>query len=284
MKRIIVFTFIIFIFISTSAFAKLRVTTTTFILSDIVKQIGKDKITVSYLIPSGANPHIFSPKPRSLEKLIKSDIFIGVGFGFEFWFDKIRYLTKNRPVLFLSDYYKTPIDLKVINSEKVANPHIWLDINFIKDVAIFKIADEFCRLDKSNCQFYKNNAKQFQKRLKNLSSNYKQTFSSMKDFCFLDIKPAFEYMLRSFNVKSCSVLIKKGNREPKIRDISCALGKCRCKKGAVLYINDKQLAQMMASKLHYKQIELNPLGDPKVLRSYEILMKHNLDCLQKIVQ
>lgn len=266
------------------ALAKTRVVTTTFMLSSIVKQIGGEYVDSSYLIPSGSNPHVFSPRPRSLMRLAKADLFVGVGFGFEFWIDNVKDLLKGKPTIFLSDYYKHPIDATVINNKIVANPHIWLDLQFMGTTAIYKIRDKLCSLDAQHCRYFKENTEMLSKKITHIRDRYIYEFKALKNYCFVDIKPAFEYLLRSVGQQSCSVLIKKGNQEPKISDIVQAVNRCRCSNGFVLYISDRQLARMIADKLSYSTVNLNPLGSPKEIKSYTKLLLYNLNQFEKALK
>ena len=51
-----------------------------------VQKIGGDLVDVSVLVPAGANPHNFEPKPRQMAELSKSAVYFAVGIDFEmFW-------------------------------------------------------------------------------------------------------------------------------------------------------------------------------------------------------
>ena len=55
-----------------------------------VQKIGGDLVDVSVLVPAGANPHNFEPKPRQMAELSKSAVYFAVGIDFEkFWLKKI---------------------------------------------------------------------------------------------------------------------------------------------------------------------------------------------------
>ena len=276
--------FLFLFFINGVAFANVNVVTTTFLLSSLTKQIGGEYVNCSYLIDVGSNPHIFSPRPKSLMKLAKADLFIGVGFGFEFWIASVREFLKNKDVIFLSDYYKNPIDKRVIGNSTIANPHIWLDLNFMGNVAVFKIADRLCSIDSLHCKYFKYNAAILSNRIRHIKYTYEKTLAKYEKYCFVDIKPAFEYLLKSVNVKSCCVLVKKGSEEPSIGDIRDAVDKCRCKHGVVLYISNSQLATMIAEKLGYVAVSLNPLGDKLKLNTYTKLLMYDLHKLKEALR
>ena len=286
MKRLVLLITVLFLFCSTSAFAKVNVVTSTFILSSIVKSVGGNEVNVSYIIPSASNPHIFSPKPKNLDALTRASLVVLCGFGLEFWYNNIRGMVNNKKVLMLSDFYQHPIDKRLINGTIIANPHIWLDMKFVKDRAAQLIEHRLCMIDSRHCAKFKKNADNFRNRLQNLIDEYQLFFKRHNNICFLDIKPAFEYFLRSFDRKSCYVVIKKGNEEPKIGNISSALKHCTCRKGLILYISNKQLTTMLSEKTHYLPVELNPLGSPNdsTKDSYIKLMRYNLNQLKRVLR
>ncbi len=268
------------------SFAKLNVNTSIFILSTIVKQIGGDRVDVSYVIPPSANPHLFSPRPKDLANFKNADIFIGVGYGFEFWFKRIAYLRNGKKNLFLSSFYKNPIDVVKIGKEVLANPHIWLDLRFMIKTGIPKITLTMCGLDESDCPFFESNESKLLKELKNIEMNYKNLAVKMKRLCIVDVKPAFEYFFRSIGKPTCGVLAKRGNEMPKVGDIKFIIRHCRCKKGIVVYLNNPYTAKSIADALKYKPVRLNPLGDPTKQdeNTYVNLLKHNFVLLKRFVK
>lgn len=62
----LIYTFIL-LFILPS-FAQVNVITTIKPLADIVKEVGKDKVIVEYLIPPNVNFHLYEYKPQDVKK------------------------------------------------------------------------------------------------------------------------------------------------------------------------------------------------------------------------
>lgn len=138
-----------------NAFAKPLVVTSTFILSSLVNEISQGKVNTAFIVPENENPHLFNPTPKDIQKLKRANLFIGVGYdGFEFWFNKVKNNIKGK-ILMLSDNYQNPIDKKTISNEILANPHIWLDMDFMKNTGVFEIANRLCSIDKTNCPILK---------------------------------------------------------------------------------------------------------------------------------
>ncbi len=283
MRNVVLLTVFFFLFSSLS-YAKISVVTSTYILSVIVKEIGGDRVKTDYIIPASTNPHLFSPRPRALLKLARADLFIGIGLGFEFWFDRIKGLLRDKEVILLGDYYKHPLQLRVGAHNRIANPHIWLDMGFMAQVAFPVMAEALCKLDEKDCGFFHKNQKRLSEKVGRIREKYKKLFSTLKDYCFVDVKPAFEYLLLSSGILSCCVLIKKGSEEPTLGALKSLFERCRCRKGLVFYINDTSLADMVSSKLGYKPVELNPLGAPDITESYESLLLLNLSRIEKAVK
>ena len=48
-----------------------------------VEQIGKNHVNVNVLVPPGADPHTYEPKPSQMVKLSKSSLYFSIGIGFE---------------------------------------------------------------------------------------------------------------------------------------------------------------------------------------------------------
>ena len=285
MKRLSLSVIFVLVCINVS-FAKLNVSTSIFLLSTIVKQIGGNRVNVSYVIPSSANPHLFSPRPRDLINFKNADLFIGVGYGFEFWFKHISYLRNRKTNIFLSDWYKNPIEEAEVGNVELANPHIWLDLGFMKNTAIPHIAKTLCKLDSNDCEFFKNNALAMESELDKIMIRYKEFGKKAKNFCIVDVKPAFEYMFRSIGKPTCGVVIKSGNEMPKVGDVRDVVEHCRCKRGIVVYVDNLQTAKSIAEVLGYVVLRLNPLGDPENTRenTYIKLLNYNLSLLNNALK
>jgi ABC-type Zn uptake system ZnuABC Zn-binding protein ZnuA len=62
---------------------RLQVLATTSIVADVVAQVGGKYITLTVLLPAGADPHAFSPQPQDAAALADADIIFANGAGLE---------------------------------------------------------------------------------------------------------------------------------------------------------------------------------------------------------
>jgi len=64
---------------------KLPIVSSIYPVADMVRQVGGAHVDVTVVLPAGASPHTFEPKPSMLKKFSSAKIFFMIGAGLEFW-------------------------------------------------------------------------------------------------------------------------------------------------------------------------------------------------------
>ncbi|HEQ72172.1 MAG TPA: zinc ABC transporter substrate-binding protein, partial [Spirochaetia bacterium] len=76
------------------------VVATLFVLYDFARQVGGEDVTVSLLIPPGAEPHSFEPSPRDVVAVRKADVFFYGGKAMDPWAERLVAQTSGKgPVI-----------------------------------------------------------------------------------------------------------------------------------------------------------------------------------------
>jgi manganese/zinc/iron transport system substrate-binding protein len=173
MKKYIILVFLITIFSCKKEGkenGKLQVVTTTTMITDLVKNIGGDKIEVQGLMGAGVDPHLYKASEGDVSKLFNADVIVYNGLHLEGKledvFEKMR--RQNRKTIAASDALDTAT---LIGSEYFASnydPHIWFDITNWEIITKY-ITAKFCELDAENAATYKTNG-----------ANYLKTLASLK--------------------------------------------------------------------------------------------------------
>ena len=118
--------------IVTSEDDKLLILTSTSIIADIVKQIGGEFVTVSSLIPIGADPHDFSPQPKEAAAISEVDIIFLNGAGLD---DNLLPVIENAGGTDKVVEVSRGIDILVTEDRVLGtsfpDPHTWMDPNNI---------------------------------------------------------------------------------------------------------------------------------------------------------
>ena len=65
--------------------ANINIIATIFPLYDFVKEVGKDKVSVSMILPPGTEAHSFEPTPQDIVKINESSMFVYIGEAMEPW-------------------------------------------------------------------------------------------------------------------------------------------------------------------------------------------------------
>lgn len=159
---------------------KLKIVTTTTMITDMVKNIGGDYIEVQGLMGSGVDPHLYKASEGDVSKLFNANVIIYNGLHLEGKlediFEKMR--KQQKKIIAVSDAVdKTAL----ISSEYFASnydPHIWFHIDYWKQSANYVI-EELKKLDAKNATHYEANGKAYLEKLENLSKEINEAVASL---------------------------------------------------------------------------------------------------------
>ncbi len=187
---------------------KLEVVTTLFPTYDFAKQIGKDKVNISLLLPPGVEAHTFEPNPGDIVKINKANVFIYTGKYMEPWVEDMLKGVSNKNLLVVDtsqgieliadeDHNEEgePHEEEGEHHKEAGNnegehehgdhhhggkdPHIWLDLNNAQ-IMVDSIAKALAENDLVNREYYLNNARAYNTKLANLDERFKNTLSTCK--------------------------------------------------------------------------------------------------------
>jgi zinc/manganese transport system substrate-binding protein len=133
MKKI--YLFVLILLSSTLIFAEVKVVTTTTVICDLVKEIGKEKVKVDYICRGDQDPHFLEILPSNMLKLRNAELVFKIGLGLEMWLQQIIDGSRNDKLKLID--LSTNIEKKEIPTGKIdasqgdvrpyGNPHYWLD-------------------------------------------------------------------------------------------------------------------------------------------------------------
>ncbi|SOU87528.1 metal ABC transporter solute-binding protein, Zn/Mn family [Tenacibaculum dicentrarchi] len=149
---------------------KLNVVTTTTMITDLIKNIGGNKIEVNGLMGAGVDPHLYKASEGDVSKLFNADVVIYNGLHLEGKLEEVfeKMEHQNKKTIVISDV----IDKKnLIASELFASnydPHIWFDITNWTKITSY-VTNKLAEIDVKNASFYKENAKIYLEKLQELN-------------------------------------------------------------------------------------------------------------------
>lgn len=145
---------------------KLRIVTTTTMVTDLVSEIGQDKISVKGLMGAGVDPHLYKASEGDVAKLSNAEAVIYNGLHLEGKLEDVFEKMEHRSVKIyrISDAIEKS---ELIESSAFASnydPHIWFSTTNWKKGAKY-VGEVLAKLDSENAEFYKKNADEYIKKI-----------------------------------------------------------------------------------------------------------------------
>ncbi len=209
-------------------------------LAEFAEQVGGDHVTVSTMIPKGADPHTFDPAPSQMVQLEKASLYVEVGAGLEFeiaYMDKIQSMNKDMYIVDSSkglelleasehhhhhdgDEEEHEEDHEHEHEEEhegSANPHTWLSPRNAQ-VMVQNICDGLCAIDPDHASDYKKNAASYIEDLKKLDSDITEALSGVTNRVFMCLHPQWEYFARDYDLTQ--IAIEVDGKEPSAQQLA----------------------------------------------------------------
>ncbi|PKA82836.1 manganese/zinc/iron transport system substrate-binding protein [Ulvibacter sp. MAR_2010_11] len=159
---------------------KLKIVTTTTMITDLVKNIGGDFIEVNGLMGAGVDPHLYKASEGDVSKLFTADIIFYNGLHLEGKlvdvFEKME--STNKKQIALAEVLDKNT---LIGSEYFASnydPHVWFDIQYFIQFAE-KVTDELAKANPENAEAFQQNKLVYIEKLKTLEAEVKAIIATL---------------------------------------------------------------------------------------------------------
>jgi zinc/manganese transport system substrate-binding protein len=193
---------------STISFAEIKVVTTTTVIYDLVKEIGKEKVKVDYICRGDQDPHFLEILPSNMLKLRNAELVFKIGLGLEMWLQQIIDGSRNDK-LKLIDLSKD-IEKKEVPTGKIdasqgdvhpyGNPHYWLDPENAKIMAK-NICEALSDESPDNAEYFKKNLDDYTAKLNSKIVEWKTKMSNLKGKPIITFHKSWVYFVEKFGIK-----------------------------------------------------------------------------------
>lgn len=243
---------------------KIRVVTTLFPLYDFAKNIGKEKLDVSLLLPPGVEAHSFEPKPSDLVKVNEADVFVYTGKFMEPWAEDIVKSVTNKNLIIVNASQGVQMIPGVFHGANepsgTLDPHIWLDLDNAK-IMVGNILHALETKDSTNIVSYKQNADAYSKKLTDLDSSFRTSLALCrgKEIVYGG-HYAFGYLAHRYALKYMAAQGFSPDAEPTAKDLSMLVEQIRKDKIRYVFyeeLTSPKIAETIASETSTKLLLLN---------------------------
>lgn len=188
-----------------------------------VEKVGGSLVDVSVMVPPGANPHSYEPKPAQMASISKAKIYFAIGIGFEDpWLDKFSASNTGMRIIHTEEgIQKIPMAAHLHeegneNSHReehgVLDPHVWLSPPNVKIIAE-NIRKGLTEIDPAHAATYNENSNAFLREIDQLHAELKAIFADKKGVKFMVFHPAWGYFANAYGLIQVPVEIE--GKEPK---------------------------------------------------------------------
>jgi ABC-type Zn uptake system ZnuABC Zn-binding protein ZnuA len=212
---------------STTPAGKLNVVTTVSPLTNIIYNVGGDRITLSGIVPEGTNSHTFEPAPSDAQKLAQADLIFVNGLHLEEPTLKMAEANKKATteIIELGPQTITPeqyvYDFSFPQESGSPNPHLWP--NPIYSLRYAEIArDALVRRDAANADYYKKNYDAFKARIEALDQAIKDTIASIPEANrkLLTYHDSFAYFAPRYGMTVIGAIQPADFSEPSAKEVA----------------------------------------------------------------
>lgn len=242
-----------------------------------VERIGGDRVNVSILLPPGASPATYEPKPQQLQSLSNADAYVRIHVPFEnAWWERISSANSDLQVIDLTkdidrmlmafDHHHGEEDEHGHDEAEVEtgtnpDPHIWLSPPLVKEQAQ-TIYNALVELDPHNQPRYQENLAAFIAEIEQLDRDIEATLANVADRTFMVFHPAWGYFADAYNLEMMPIEI--GGNEPSAAEMSQLIKEAEAENIEVIFAQPQfstRSAKTIANEIGGEVILIDPLAE-----------------------
>lgn len=187
---------------------KIQIVATFSILTDIVNEVGGDRVAVHSMVPIGTDPHEYEPLPEDIKKAADADAIFYNGLNLEGgktgWFSKlIASIGKDEKDVYelmagVEPKYITTADGK----DEEINPHAFLD-PIVGIQMVENARNTLSEIDPGHKDYYEKNADTLLKELHEIDELYKTKISKIPEQhrILVTSERAYQYMTDRYGLQ-----------------------------------------------------------------------------------
>ncbi|SDD42830.1 zinc transport system substrate-binding protein [Paenibacillus sp. UNCCL117] len=306
---------------ATLAEGKVNVVTSFYPLYDFASAIGGEHVNVINLVPTGVEPHDWSPKSRDIQNITNAELFVYLGAGFEGWVHdtldsmksdaKVQVVEASRGITLIEageddhEHEEHGEEKKDGHGdEKEAkeghdhdhdhgshDPHVWLSPLNAKQMAL-TIKDALVQADAAHKAEFEANYAKLAGKLDALHNRYKTELAATSKKEIVVTHQSFGYLAKEYGLTQKAIMGMSPDAEPTSKEMKSILQFIKDNQVNYIFfeelVSDK-LAATIAKDAGAQTLVLSPiegLTEEQLAKgdNYVSLMENNLNNLLKALK
>lgn len=238
--------------------------------AEFVEKVSGDRVKVTVMVPPGASPHTYEPKPAQMKALAEARMYAKVGSGVEFelvWLEKLLANNKEMTVVDCSE----GVELRETVTEDEhegedehqggMDPHIWMSPANVR-IIVQNICDGLIEVDPANRHYYEQNRDAYLQELAGIDREIRDGLSGVKNRQFMVYHPAFGYFAGEYDLDMIPVEI--GGKEPTAASLTRLIEQAKARGITVIFVEpqfDPKSAEVIAEAIAGSVVSIDPLAE-----------------------
>ncbi len=258
--------------LSSPALARIRAIVSIMPQKFFLEQLAGDLAEVTVMVPPGASPHTYEPRPSQMMVLAAADIYFTIGVEFEkIWIPRFRQLNEH---LVFVDTSRGIDKISLVAEKKMReergnslpegylDPHIWLAPRLVKKISR-TMAESLSTIDPDHYLEYQQHLATWEKKLQQLDEQLYQATRTMQDHpYFLVFHPSWGYFAREYGLRQLA--IEHHGSEPGPRSLAALIDRASKLKIKTIFVQPQyqgNSALVLAEALGGSVVKVDPLAE-----------------------
>lgn len=260
------------------------------ILADLTQAIGGKHIELVNLVGADEDAHVFEPSPEHAKALLKADLIIANGLGFEPWLERLLDSSEARGTRIDASAGVLPL-LLTEHGHSVPDPHAWQSLSNA-EIYVRNIAKALSQLDPSNSADYAARRDAYLVRLQVLREQANRQLNSLpaSQRKVVTSHDAFGYFGQAWQLQFIAPQGLSTSDEPSAAEVARLIRQLRSEGVRAVFvenIRDPRLIKQIADEAGAKvggTLYSDALAASGPASTYLGMFQHNLDTLMAALE
>ena len=271
--------------LSLQAAEKLQVVTSFSILADLTREVGGEHIELTTLVDADADAHVYEPSPDDAKALLRADLIVANGLGFEPWLERLLASSEPKGKRIDASAGVVPLMLDE-DGEAVPDPHAWQSLTNA-EIYVRNIAKALGELDPANLNVYIERRDAYLTRLHALLKKADAQIAGLptSQRKVVTSHDAFGYLGQAWQLKFIAPQGLSTHDEPSAAEVAALIRQIRNEGVRAVFvenIRDPRLIRQIADEAGAKvggTLYSDALASAGPASTYLGMFEHNLDTL-----
>src|SRR5215212_4020122 len=226
---------------------RLNVVASFSVPADFVRNVGGDRVSVTALVGTEGDVHVYSPAPADVRKIADAKLLVINGLGLEGWLPRLLQASGSKAPIVI-----TTNGIATIRVGSDADPHAWQSVANAK-IYVANIRDALVAADPSDAEMFRSQAQIYLAKLDALDREVREAIAKIPPSRrkVISTHDAFGYFASAYGVEFIAPVGVSTESEASARDIAAIIRQIKNQKIPAVFlenISDPRLIRRIAAE------------------------------------